>query len=122
MALLTSDFAGAAGLVLCVGENGHRAVELQHPGMDCPTLAPPQTTNEISVQPSEECLDLPAAGTSPITLSSIDTERAPTPPAVALAAIPEPERHLEARLPGLIDARAGPPNRALHLRSTVLLV
>lgn len=121
-ALLTGSFAGASGLVLCLGTDGHRALELEHPGTECPTLAASQDTSAVSVQPSAECLDLPAAGTGPTVLSSVDRDEVPTPPLAFLAATPEPVRLLETRLPGAIDARAGPPNLARHLRSTVLLV
>ncbi len=121
-ALLTGGFVGATGLVLCLGTNGHRALELEHPGMECPTQAGWQNASGISVQPSAECLDLPAAGASATALSYEATDRVPTPPVAFLAARPELAPLIETRLPGPIDARTGPPRIARHLRSTVLLV
>jgi hypothetical protein len=121
-ALWTGSFVGATGLVLCVGTNGHRALEREHFGMECPTLASSQDTSAVSIRPSAECLDLPAAGTGPTALLSVDPDLAPTPTAAGRAASPEPAPRLETRLPGPIEARAGPPDVAQHLRSTVLLV
>lgn len=121
-ALLMGSFVGATGLVLCLGTDGHRALELEHPGMECPTLASSQDTSGISVQPLAECLDLPATGTGPTALSSVDRDRVPTPPLAFLAATPDPAPLIEARVPFPIDARAGPLHLARHLRSTVLLV
>ena len=121
-ALLTGSFVGTTGFVLCIGTNGHRALELEHPGTECPTLASSQDTSAVTVQPSAECLDLPAAGTGPTARSSADSDRVPTPPVAFLAASPEHAPLVETRLPSPIGAGAGPPNLALHLRSTILLV
>jgi len=74
-ALLTGSFARATGLVLYVGTNGHRALELEHPGTECPTLASSRDTSAVSVHPSAKYLDLAATGTGPTALSSDDSER-----------------------------------------------
>jgi hypothetical protein len=121
-ALSTGSFIGSTGLVFCVGTNGHRALELEHPGMECPTLVSSQNTRGISMQPSAECLDLPAVGTGSTALSSPESDRVPTAPVTFLTASPECTPRIARRPPAATEARAGPPDLALHLRSTVLLV
>jgi hypothetical protein len=121
-ALMTGSFVGSTGLVLCVGTNGHRALELEHPGMECPTLAGPQGARGVSVQPSPGCLDVPAVGTGPTVLPSVDPGQLPTAPLAFLPATPEPARRVQTRRPGCVGARAAPLHLARHLRSTVLLV
>lgn len=118
-ALLGGSFAGATGLVLCLGSDGHRAVEPEHPGTECPTLA--SSRDASGVQPSADCFDLPGADAGPATLSSGDADRVPVAPVTFLPASPEPAP-AQTRLAAPIDARAAPPNLAAHLRSTVLLV
>jgi len=122
VALLTGSLAGASGLVLCVGTDGHRAVELEHAGTECPTLASSQSGTGISLQTPAECFDLPAAGSGPTVPPSSDPERVPMPPMAFLAVRLEPAAGIETQLLASTDARAGPPSLALHLTSTVLLV
>ena len=121
--LLTGTLAGASGLVLCLGADGHRALELEHGGRDCPTVASEaRASTGISLQSPAECLDLPTAGTGPMTPSSSDPDRVPEPPVTFLVASPEVAPKIESRLPGPTEVRTGPPDLAAHLRSTVLLV
>lgn len=120
--LLTGSLVGASDLVLCIGADGHRALEREHDTTGCPTLASERPDLYVSMATPEVCFDLPATGGSPLAPSSSDAERVPTPPAALLAALPEPAPHIEAPLPASTDARAGPPSLAPHLRSTVLLV
>jgi hypothetical protein len=117
-ALLTGSFVGSTGLVLCVGTNGHRALELEHPGMECPTLAAPQGAGGVSLQPAPRCLDVPAVGTGPTGLPSVYLGQMPTAPLTVLPATPEPARLPQTRVPTGATARAAPR----HLRTTVLLV
>jgi len=122
MALLTVSLADASGIVFCVGVDGHREIELEHGGREC---HPPENSQDpagISVQPGSECLDLPAIGTSAITLPSFNADQVPVPPVVFLAVSLEFTPRIETRLVAQTDARAGPANLSLHIRSTVLLV
>ena len=120
-ALLTSGLVGSSGLVLCIGADGHRALEREHDATGCPTLASSQPDRYLSAATPEACFDLPAAGSSPMAPSSAEDERVPPPPVALLPSLPEPPPRIEA-LPASTDARAGPPSLAPHLRSTVLLV
>lgn len=125
--LLTAVFAGATGLVLCLGSDGHRALELQHPGTSCPTLASDASgTAAISATPIAKtlatCLDLPAVGSVDGALLSAEPDRVPTPTLAILAPIASPAPRAAAHLAAPNPARAGPPPLARHLRSTVLLV
>jgi hypothetical protein len=124
-ALLTGSFA--SGLVLCLGPDGHRALEFQHPGTSCPTLASDAAgTPAISATPIAQllatCFDLPAVGSVDAALLSAEPERVPTTTLAVLAPIPSPALRVATRLAAPIPARAGPPSLARHLRSTVLLV
>lgn len=120
--LLVMGFAGATRLVLCLGPDGHRALELAHPGMECSTLASSRNLRGTSLEPLAECLDLPASGAGPSVVSSLDPDRLPTPAAVPAAASPEPASPGETAFAAPVAARAGPVPLARHLRSTVLRV
>ena len=126
-ALLTGGFAGATGLVLCLGSDGHRALELQHPGTSCPTLAGEAAGSAaISATPVAKtlatCLDVPAVGSVDGALLSAEPDRVPTPTFALLAPMPSPAPRVAAHMAASNPARAGPPPLARHLRSTVLLV
>ncbi|MFQ5699380.1 MAG: methyltransferase family protein [Myxococcota bacterium] len=120
--LLTGSFAGVPGLVLCVGSNGHRAIELEHRATECPALAGSRGASGTSLQAPGACLDIPAAGTGPTTPSCFEVDRALPPLVTRMAPIGEPTPPIEPRLWEPTAARAGPPNLALHLTSTILLV
>jgi len=90
--------------------------------MECPTLASPQGASAVSVQPSPKCLDVPAVGTGPTVLRSVDLGQLLSVPLAFLASHPEPARLVQTRVPPCADARAAPLRLARHLRSTVLLV
>jgi hypothetical protein len=121
-ALLSGSVVGSTGLVLCIGANGHRALELEHTGMECPTLAGSQDAHGVSAQPSPKCLDVPAIGTGPTLLPSVDLGHLPPAPLAFLPATLEPARLVPMRVPTCVDPRAAPLALARHLRSTVLLV
>lgn len=121
-ALLTGSLVGSSDLVLCIGADGHRALEREHDATGCPTLAGSQPELHVSMATPGVCFDLPATGGSPMAPSSAEGERLPTPPAPLLATPLEPPTRIETPLPASTDARAGPPSLALHLPSTVLLV
>lgn len=120
--LLMSVSAGATGLVLCLGSDGHRALEFEHAEMRCPSFAGPQDDGGVTIQRSSACIDLPAPGTGAILLSSIDPDPVPAPPLAFLVAGLEPARRIEERLPRSVEARAGPVRLTGQLRSTVLRV
>lgn len=122
MALLTGGLAGSSTLVLCLGADGHRAIEVEHGGGDCPTIAGSLNAAGVSAQAPSECLDLPAVGTGPVVSPSSEAAQLPKPPTSSLPCRPEPAPQIEAGLSPPTDARAGPPSLAPHLRSTVLLV
>lgn len=126
-ALLTAGFAGSTGLVLCLGPDGHRALELQHPGTSCPTLAD-ETAGSAAVSAAPvakalaACLDLPTIGSVDGALLSAEPDRVPTPTLAVLAPIPSATPRAATRALAPSTTRAGPPPLARHLRSTVLLV
>ena len=122
--LLSVGLVGFSGLVLCVGADGHRALEIEHAGIAHPTANSLAGSAQASLQqPSAaDCLDLPATGSSPVVPSPSDADRLPVPAPAILAALPEPAPRTEARLAAVVDARAGPSPLAGHLASTVLLV
>jgi len=127
MVLLTASFAGATDLVLCFGSDGHRALELQHPGPSCPTPASDTAgTAAISASPAAKtlatCLDLPAMGSVNGGVVSAEPDRVPTPTLAMLARIPTLAPRATARAFAPSPTRAGLPPLARHLRSTVLLV
>ena len=116
--LLTGSLADASRLVLCLGTDGHSAIEFEHNASVCPTLASSQGGTTVSVQSQVRCLDVPSAGTGPITASAFHADgiRAP------LVAFMVPVQKPTARIGTEANARAGPLDLARHLRSTVLLV
>jgi hypothetical protein len=122
--LLSVGLAGFSGLVLCIGADGHRALEVEHAGIAHPTANGIGGGVQASLQqPSPaDCLDLPATGSSPVVPSPLDADRLPLPPPAILAALPEPTPRSETRLSADADSRAGPCSLAPHLASTVLLV
>ena len=120
--LLSGSLAAVPGLVLCLGSDGHRAIEFEHGRRECLTLATSQGATATSVQPGSECVDLPAAGTGSMARSSSDRDPVPMPPVAFLVVSPEPTPPVAPQLPASTDARAGLLGLALHLRSTVLLV
>ena len=120
--LLLASPVGGSGLVFCSASNGHRAIELEHGGTLCPTLATAADATGISVSMPIECSDLPAEGAGPVAASSVDPGRAPTPQLVVLALLPDSVAVFDTRFSASGDARADPPQLALHLTSTVLLV
>jgi hypothetical protein len=120
-AVLAGSFSGAPDLVLCLGANGHRALEIEHPGMLCASLAGAGDTSGLSAPPLAECLDLPTSGAGPTGPSFSDPERMPTPPPALRVASPQPPPLAEALRPEPIAARAGPDPGSRQLRSTVLL-
>lgn len=119
---LFGSFLASSGLVLCLGADGHRALELEHGTTGCPTLAAGPNTEAMTVQVPAECLDLSVAGTALKTSSTADDERTFTAPLAFVAVAVEPVRPVLGRTPTPNEARDGPPNVALHLASTVLLV
>lgn len=121
-ALLVDSLAGASGLVLCLGAGGHLAIEIEHDAAGCPTLTNSKGVSGVSVQPQGECVDIPSAGTGLMTASSFEAAQVPTPPVAFVVPYPESTPRVETRNSASADARAGPPDRARHLRSTVLLV
>lgn len=120
--LLTGSLAGAPELVLCLGADGHRAIELEHDGTECPAIARTQGATGVSVWAPTECFDIPAAGSGPTTPSSFEAGRGLTPPVALLAVCLEAPRRSRESLPAPTGARTARPNLALHLNSTVLLV
>jgi hypothetical protein len=128
--LLTSSFAGASSLVLCLGSDGHRGLELAHPAAECPTFASDDAASDfavsasisVSLQAPSECLDLPAAGTGPFRLAPADAQQVPAPPLALIPATPEPRAQAENRLRGAITAPNVPRELVRQLRATVLLV
>lgn len=126
-ALITAGFAGASGLVLCLGSDGHRALELQHPGMVCTAVAGDAAdARAISAVPIgaalATCFDLPAVGGADAALPSAELVRVPTPPLAIRAPIPALAAREATYTPAPVPARAAPPPLARHLRSTHLLV
>jgi len=125
MALLAAASSSAADLVLCLGPDGHRAFELQHPGPSCPTLASGGVG--ISTSPVAEtlgaCLDLPVVGglNDSVTLSAESNRERTSAPALV---VPIPSLAPRAQPPGNAPAlsRQRAPSLARHLRSTILLV
>lgn len=122
--VLTAGLAGFSGLVLCIGADGHRALEIEHTGIAHPAGNVLANSAGASLQQPApaDCLDLPAAGSSPVVPSPGDADRLPLPAPAILAALPEPAPRIETRFSAAVDARAGPSPLALHLASTVLLV
>lgn len=126
--LLTSSFAGTSSLVLCLGSDGHRELELAHPAAECPTFASNDAASDLAVavsaslEPRSECLDLPAAGTGPFRLAPADAQQVPAPPLALVPETPEPRAEAETRLRIAIGARNAPRELARQLRATVLLV
>jgi hypothetical protein len=120
--LLVGGLSGAPGLVLCLGADGHRAIEFEHGRTECRTLAGPRGATSTSLQAPAECFDLPAAGAGPATATSFDNLREFVAPLSFLAIRTERVPSIETRLRTSVDARAGPVSLAPHLISTVLLV
>lgn len=122
-ALLATSLVGLPGLVLCIGSDGHRALEIEHTGVGCPeagTGAGGPALAATGPVGTDDCLDLPAAG-SALAASSADGER-PSAPVVALDRLADPPIRGTAHLAAALEARAGPCALAPHLATTVLLV
>jgi hypothetical protein len=112
-AVLAGGFSGAP--------NGHRALEIEHPGMRCTSLEGVGDTSGLSAPPLADCLDVPTSGAGPTGPSTSDPEQVPTPPPALRVASPQPPPLAEALRPEPSAARAGPDPGSRQLRSTVLL-
>lgn len=121
-AWVVSSLVGASDFVLCRGTNGHRAIEFEHSVTGCPTLASSGGASELSVQSPADCIDIPSTGTGPMTPPALVPDGVPTPPVAFIVPVQKPTPRMEMRLSASADARAGPPDRTAHLRSTVLIV
>jgi len=121
-ALLVDSLAGGSGLVFCSAANGHRAIEFEHNVTGCPTLANSKAATSVFTQPAGECVDVPSAGAGFATAASFDADRLPMPPMTMAVPAHEPTLRIEMRFSTSANPRTGPPNLALHLRSTILLV
>jgi hypothetical protein len=127
LALLAAGFVDATGLVLCLGPDGHRALEIEHPGVACPTLASHAAgaaaiSTATAADALATCLDLPAIGGTDGAPLSVEPHDVPTPDLATGSATATAASCAATRMRAPGPVRAGPPPLARHLRSTVLLV
>ena len=124
IALLAGGLVDSTGLVLCLGSDGHRAIEREHgSGGGCPARAgAPPGASLTSMAAPTACLDLPVPGGGPMIPSAFAPESATAAPLAFVAPPLAPPPSNGMSLPTATDARAGPPHLALHRTSTVLLV
>ena len=118
-ALLTSGAAVAQSLVLCLGPDGHRELEIEHRATGCPeaSFASDVDASLIKQVPGD-CLDLASARMGPMAPSE---EQVPTLLTLPPAVLP-PKPLLQGREALERIPRAGSAGGLAQIRTTVLLV
>ena len=126
-ALFTVGSAGATDLVLCIGPDGHRALEAEHSAMRCSRLwSSASDAMRFSAAPAGQrlatCRDLPVVDATPAVLSFVDEDWGSNAPDAGLAPSPSLQPVALARHADPSATRTAHPPIARHLRTTILLV